>query len=182
MYIISWEKMRIFLTVFSFINIILYYAAFAYFDNILDAFAGYNITAGYLSFLRYFIVFIIGFMIGLLIILTMKPKAKMNYFDIKVFLIVGFIPALALILNGTGAVNLIVTKFFGPDLTVSDLFYYFFSNNIVWSLWLGISMGASIRLRFAAGEKRFKHEAKHKAGKPSTAGIENLDLHPYWKN
>ncbi len=174
--------MRVFLTVFSFINIILYYAGFAYFDNILDAFAGYNISAGYLSLLRYFIVFIIGFMIGLLIILTMKPKAKRNYFDIKVFLIVGFIPALALILNGTGAVNLIAVKFFGTDLTVSDLVYYFFSNNIIWSLWLGISIGSSIRLRFAVKYKRFKHEAKRQVEKPSTTGIENLDLHQYWKN
>jgi hypothetical protein len=150
--------MRIFLTVFSFINIIFYYTAFAYFDNILDTFAVYNIPAGFLIFLRYFIVFILGFMIGLLIILSMKPKAKMNYFDLKVFLIVGFIPALGLILNSTGAVNLIVTKFFNSNLTVSDLVYYFFSNNSIWSLWLGISIGSSVRLRFVSKDRKFKHQ------------------------
>jgi hypothetical protein len=150
--------MRIFLTVFSLINIILYYTAFAYFDNILNAFAGYSLPASLLIFLKYFIIFIVGFMIGLLIILSMKPKAKMNYFDLKVFLIVGFIPALALILNGTGAVNIMVTKFFGSNLTVSDLVYYFFSNNYIWSLWLGVSVGSSIRLRFISKDKKFKHQ------------------------
>ena len=174
--------MRIFLIVFSFINVILYYTAFAYFDNILAALTVYNINPGFLNFLRYFIVFIVGFMIGLLIILTMKPKAKMNYFDIKVFLIVGFIPALALILNGTGIISLILTKFFSSNLTASDLVYYFFFNNSIWSLWLGISMGSSIRLKFTVKYKRFKHEARHQVEKASTAGIENLDLHQYWKS
>jgi hypothetical protein len=151
--------MRIFLTIFSLVNVVLYYTAFAYFDNILNAFSGYNLPAGLLIFLKYFIIFVVGFMIGLLIILSMKPKARMNYFDLKVFLIVGSIPALALILNGTGAVNLVVTKFFSSNLTVSDLVFYFFSNNYIWSLWLGVSVGSSVRLRFVSDGKKFKHQA-----------------------
>lgn len=150
--------MRIFLTVFSLVNTILYYTAFAYFDNILGAFTSYNINPGYLNFLRYFIIFIVGFMIGLLIILTMKPRAKMNYFDLKVFLIVGLVPALALILNSTGVVSLILTRFFSSNLTASDLIYYFFFNNSVWSLWLGVSVGSSVRLRFVSKDKKFKHQ------------------------
>lgn len=150
--------MRIFLTVFSLVNTILYYTAFAYFDNILGAFTSYNINPGYLNFLRYFIIFIVGFMIGLLIILTMKPRAKMNYFDLKVFLIAGLVPALALILNSTGAVSLILTRFFSSNLTASDLIYYFFFNNSVWSLWLGVSVGSSVRLRFVSKDKKFKHQ------------------------
>jgi hypothetical protein len=150
--------MRIFLTIFSFLNIILYYTAFAYYDNILNAFAGYNLPASLLIFLKYFIIFVVGFMVGLLIILSMKPKAKMNYFDLKVFLIVGVIPALALILSGTGVVNLMVTKLFSSNLTISDLVFYFFSNNYIWSLWLGVSVGSSVRLRFVSKEKKFKHQ------------------------
>jgi hypothetical protein len=88
----------------------------------------------------------------------MKPKAKINYFDLKVFLIVGVIPALALILSGTGVVNLMVTKLFSSNLTISDLVFYFFSNNYIWSLWLGVSVGSSVRLRFASKEKKFKHQ------------------------
>jgi len=149
--------MRIFLTIFSFINIILYYTAFSYFDYILDAFAVYNIPVGLLSFLRYFIVLILGFMIGLLIILSMRYKHKRNHFDYRVFLMAGLLPAVFLILANTGAVNLVVTRFFGSNSTVSDLVYYFFSNNSIWSLWLGISVGVSIRLRFGQREKKFKH-------------------------
>jgi hypothetical protein len=82
----------------------------------------------------------------------------MNYFDIRVFLIVGCIPALALILYNTGAVNLVVTKFFNSNLTVSELVFYFFSRETVWAIWLGISIGASVRLRFSSLKKRFKHQ------------------------
>jgi hypothetical protein len=61
-------------------------------------------------------------------------------------------------LNSTGAVNLIVTRFFNSNLTVSDLVYYFFSNNSIWSLWLGISIGSSVRLRFVSKDRKFKHQ------------------------
>ncbi len=143
---------------FSFVNIILYYTAFAYFDNILNALAGYSLPAGFLSFLRLFIVFALGFMIGLLIIISMKPRPRMNYFDLKTFLIVGFIPAIGLILSGTGAVNLMVTGIFDSNPVVSDLAYYFFSNNTIWALWLGVSIGSSVRLRFKLERKKFKHQ------------------------
>jgi hypothetical protein len=152
------KKMRFFLIAFSFVNIILYYTAFAYFDNIIDALAVYNLPVSFLNTLRFFIVFILGFMIGFLIVISMKPRVNENYFDIRVFLIVGCIPALALILYNTGAVNLIVTKFFDSNLTVSELVFYFFSRDIIWTIWLGISIGASIRLRFEPLKKRFKHQ------------------------
>jgi len=150
--------MRLFLTGASFINIILYYTAFAYFDNIMAALAGYNLPVGFLNFLRFFIVFILGFMIGFLIAVSTKSRVNMNYFDIRVFLIVGCIPALALILYNTGAVNLVVTKFFNSNSTISELVFYFFSRETVWALWLGISIGASVRLRFRSLKKRFKHQ------------------------
>ncbi|MBE3092173.1 MAG: hypothetical protein IMZ51_00730 [Chloroflexi bacterium] len=150
--------MRLFLTGASFINIILYYTAFAYFDNIMTALAGYNLPVGFLNFLRFFIVFILGFMIGFLIAVSTKSRVNMNYFDIRVFLIVGCIPALALILYNTGAVNLVVTKFFNSNSTISELVFYFFSRETVWALWLGISIGASVRLRFGSLKKRFKHQ------------------------
>jgi hypothetical protein len=150
--------MRLFLTGVSFINIILYYTAFAYFDNIMAALAGYNLPVGFLNFLRFFIVFILGFMIGFLIAVSTKSRVNMNYFDIRVFLIVGCIPALALILYNTGAVNLVVTRFFNSNLTVSELVFYFFSRDIIWAIWLGISAGASVRLKFKSSGKKFKHQ------------------------
>ena len=150
--------MRLFFIAASFINIILYYIAFAFFDNITAALAGYNLPVVFLNFLRFFIVFILGFMIGFLIAVSTKSGVNMNYFDTRVFLIVGCIPALALILYNTGAVNLIVNKFFNSNLTVSELVFYFFSRETVWAIWLGISIGASVRLRFRSIKKRFKHQ------------------------
>ncbi|MFZ3387149.1 MAG: hypothetical protein WA120_08240 [Candidatus Hydromicrobium sp.] len=152
------KKMRFFLIAASFVNIILYYTAFAYFDNIMDALAVYNLPVSFLNFLRLFIVFILGFMIGFLIAISMKSVVNINYFDIRVFLIAGCIPALALILYNTGAVNLVVTKFFNSNLTVSELVFYFFSRDIIWAIWLGISAGASVRLKFKSSGKKFKHQ------------------------
>jgi len=153
------RKKRFFLIVFSFINIILYYTAFAYFDNIIDALVAYNLPVSFLNFLRLFIVFILGFMIGFLIAISMKAVVNTNYFDIRVFLIAGCIPAFALILYNTGAVNLVVTRFFNSSLTVSELVFYFFSRDTIWAIWLGISAGASVRLRFTyPPKKRFRHQ------------------------
>lgn len=153
------KKKKFFLIAFSFVNILLYYTAFAYFDNITDALAVYNLPAGFLNFLRLFIVFILGFMIGFLISISMKAVTGTNYFDIKVFLIAGCIPALALILYSTGAVNLMVNRFFNSSLTISELVFYFFSRDTIWAIWLGISAGASVRLSFISQpKKRFKHQ------------------------
>jgi hypothetical protein len=153
------KRKKFFFIAFSFVNILLYYTAFAYFDNITDALARYNLPVGFLSFLKLFIVFILGFMIGFLISISMKAVAGTNYFDIKVFLMAGCIPALALILYSTGAVNLMVTRFFNSNLTISELVFYFFSRDTIWVIWLGISAGASVRLTFISQpKKRFKHQ------------------------
>lgn len=152
--------MRLFLKIFSFINILLYYTAFAYFDNITGALAVYNLPAGFLNFLRFIIVFLLGFVIGFLIILSMKSGENRNYFDIKALMITGCIPAAALILYKTGLVDLAVTRLFNSDLTVSELAFYFFSRETVWAIWLGISVGASIRLKFRSTERHFKHQIK----------------------
>lgn len=150
--------MRLFIKIFSFINIILYYAAYAYFDNIISALAHYNLSTPFLDFLRFIIVFILGFMIGLLIIINMKPEVSMNYFDIRTFLIAGSIPAVALILYKSGLVNLAVDRLFNSNLTVSELAFYFFSRETVWAIWLGFAAGASVRLGFKTRGKKFKHQ------------------------
>ena len=153
------KKKKFFLIAFSFVNIILYYTAFAYFDNITDALVIYNLPSGFLNFLRLFIVFILGFVIGFLIAISTKVMVSTNYFDIKVFLIAGCIPALALILYSTGAINLVVNRFFNSNLTISELVFYFFSRDTIWAIWLGISAGASVRLTFILQpKKRFKHQ------------------------
>jgi hypothetical protein len=150
--------MKIVLRIFSFVNIVLYYTAYAYFDNITTALAVYNLPAGFVNFLRFFVVLILGFMVGFLIIISMRQDWSRNYFDIKVFLSVGFIPAIALLLYKTGFVNIAVSRLFNSNMTVSELAFYFFSRETIWAMWLGIAIGASVRLRFKSSPRKFKHQ------------------------
>ena len=150
--------MRIILIIISFINIFLYYAAYAYFDNILTILARYELPVGFLTFIKYFIIFVLGFLIGFLIILGMRQKAGKNYFDLKVFLLVGLIPTLAIIFSYSGLISLIVDTIFKSNETINELYYYFFSRTDIWSLWLGIATGSSIRVKMLMG-KKYKHQA-----------------------
>lgn len=150
--------MRLFLNIFSLVNMILYYLVYAYFDNILSALVYFNLPDAFLSFLKFIIVFILGFMIGLLIVINMRTQEARSHFDIKTFLIAGFMPAIALILYKSGLVNLVVDRFFNSNLTVSEAAFYFFSRETVWSIWLGFATGASLRLAFKTPEKKFKHQ------------------------
>jgi len=147
-------KMRFILIIASFINIFLYYSAYAYFDNILIAIARYELPIGFLTFIKYFIIFVLGFLIGFLIILAMRLKVSMSYFDLKVLLLVGFVPALAIIFSYTNLLNLLVDN---PGETTVDLYYYFFSRTDIWSIWLGVATGSSVRICFS--RRRYKHQA-----------------------
>ena len=151
-------KMRFILIIISFVNIFLYYSAYAYFDNILVALARYELSVGFLTFLKYFIIFILGFLIGFLIILSMRMRVSMNYFDLKGFLMVGLIPVLAIILSYSGLVSFLVNTFFKSNSTINELYYYFFSRTDIWSLWLGVATGSSIRLKLLQ-KRKYKHQA-----------------------
>ncbi len=150
-------RMRSILVVINFINIFLYYSAFAYFDTILEAFAKFDLPLSFLLFLKYFIVFILGFSIGFLVILGMRLKVKRNYFDIKVFFLVGFIPLIALAISYSGIADLIINRVFNSNTTISELYYYFFSRTDIWSIWLGIAMGSSVRLKLSE-KRKYKHQ------------------------
>jgi len=154
----DYGKMRFILIIICFVNILLYYTAYAYFDNILIALARYELSVGFLTFLKYFIVFVLGFLIGFLIILSMKLKVNMNYFDLKGFLMVGLIPVLAIILSYSGLVSFLVNTFFKSNATINELYYYFFSRTDIWSLWLGVATGSSIRLKLLQ-KRKYKHQA-----------------------
>jgi len=150
--------MRFILIIISFINILLYYSAYAYYDTILGALAKYELPIGLLSFVKYFIIFILGFLIGFLIILGMRLKVKKNYFDIKGLLLVGLIPALAIIISYSGLADFLVNAIFKSNATVNELYYYFFSRTDIWALWLGVATGSSIRLKLLQ-KRKYKHEA-----------------------
>lgn len=149
--------MRFILIIISFVNILLYYSAYAYYDTILGALAKYELPVGLLSFMKYFIIFILGFLIGFLIILGMRLKVNKNYFDIKVLLLVGLVPALAIIISYSGLANFLVASIFKSNSTVSELYYYFFSRTDIWAIWLGIATGSSIRVKLIQ-KKKYKHQ------------------------
>ena len=152
-------KMRVILIIICFINIFLYYTAYSYFDNILAALARYELPVGLLTFLKYFIIFVLGFLIGLLIILGMRLRVSMNYFDLKVLLLAGLIPALAIILSYSGMVGFLINTFFSGNETITELYYYFFSRTDIWALWLGVATGASVRLKLMQQKRKYKHQA-----------------------
>ena len=81
----------------------------------------------------------------------------MNYFDIKVLLLVGLVPALAIIILYSGLADFLVTAIFKSNARVNELYYYFFSRTDVWALWLGVATGSSIRLKLLQ-KRRYKHE------------------------
>ena len=153
------RNMRPLLVVFCFVNIFLYYTAYAYFDNILAALARYALPVGFLTFLKYFIIFILGFLVGLLVILSMRLRVSSNYFDLKVLALAGFLPAFAIILSYSGLAGFMVNTFFSTNENVSEFYYYFFSRTDIWALWLGVSAGASVRLRLMQQKRRYKHQA-----------------------
>ena len=152
-------KIRVLLIIICFINIFLYYTAYSYFDNILAALAKYALPVGFLTFIKYFIIFVLGFLIGLLVILGMRLRVSINYFDLKVLLLVGMIPALAIILSYSGLVSFLINNLFSGNETISELYYYFFSRTDIWALWLGVATGASIRLKLMQQKKKYKHQA-----------------------
>ncbi len=155
---VDYGKMRLILIITSFVNIFLYYTAYAYFDNILIALARYELSVGFLTFLKYFIIFVLGFLIGFLIILSMRLRVSMNYFDLKGFLMVGLIPILAIILSYSGLVSFLVNTFFKSNSSINELYYYFFSRTDIWSIWLGVATGSSIRLKLLQ-KRKYKHQA-----------------------
>lgn len=147
--------MRVFLIIFSFINTFLYLLFYAYYDNILAVFGNLNTAGGWLVFLKNIILIIIGFLIGLIVSLLLKLDISRSFFDWRVLLIVGILPFIFLILSQGNAVDFIVTKIFSGNRNLSELVFYFFSRQIVWSLWFGFSIGASARVAF---KKKLKHE------------------------
>lgn len=152
-------KMRILLIIICFVNIFLYYTAYSYYDNILTALAKYELPVGFLTFLKYFIIFVLGFLIGLLVILGMRLRVSRNYFDVKVLLLAGLLPALAIMLYYSGLVSFLISTFFAGNETISELYYYFFSRTDIWALWLGVAAGASVRLKLMQPRRKYKHQA-----------------------
>ena len=152
--------MKNFLLIFSFINAILYILVYSYYDYILGLFGEISISAGFLSFLKILILIIVGFLIGLIAALLLNLNTDRSYYDYKTLIIIGIIPFICLILSEGTITNFFIIKFLNSSRQVSELVFYLFSRQIIWTLWLGFSIGSSIRLSFK--RKISKHEVRYK--------------------
>lgn len=151
--------MRIFLVIMSFITVFLYFLIYALYDNILAVFGQLDVTGAFISFLKIFILVIVGFLIGLIVILLLKISYEKSHFDYKFALIVGILPFIFLILSQGAITNFIIVKVFNSNRQISEFVFYFLSRQIVWAMWLGFALGTSVRLDF---KRRLKHELSYK--------------------
>ena len=154
--------MRVFLLIISFINTILYILVYAYYDNILNLFNTAMSPAGLLNFVKLLILVIVGFCIGLNVSLLLRLNINKSFFDIRTLIIVGFIPAFCLVLSEGTITNFIIAKFFGSNKGLTELVFYLFSRQIIWTLWLGFSIGSSVRINFI---KRLRHAVSYNVEK-----------------
>ncbi len=137
-----------FLIVLSYINIILYIVLFGLFDYILESLLTVTIAPAMISFIKILFIIIIGFLIGFIISILRVYDGIKSYFDYKNFLILGIVPLILLILSGGQITNFIITNFLNGSKEISELTFYLFSRDIIWSLWLGVAIGSSVRIQF----------------------------------
>jgi len=159
--------LRIFLLIISFINTILYILIYAFYDYILNLFGTIPLSAGFLSFAKLAVLAVVGFCIGLNVSLLLRLNIDKSFFDIRNFVIIGFMPAICLLLSEGTITNFIITKFFGSDKKLTELVFYLFSRQIIWTLWFGFSIGSSVRINF---KKRLKHKITYRAGQTEAHG------------
>lgn len=148
--------MRIFLILFSYINLFIYIVIYALFDYIIDNLGFFGITAEVQNFVKIVILIIIGFLIGLIIIFFMEKEIKKSYFSYRAFLLMGAVPFIFLILSEGTITNFIIVNFFGSDLKLTELAFYLFSRTTIWSLWFGFAVGTCIRVSFRKNLKMSK--------------------------
>jgi hypothetical protein len=161
--------MRVFLIVFSFINALLYFVSYAYYDNILAMFGAANIGAGILSFTKLMVLLIFSFLIGLIVSFLSRTKYERDFFDLRVALIAGMLPFIFLILSQGNIMGFLTVNVFGSGRQISEFIFYFLSRQAVWVMWLGFVIGASVKIAF-------KKKLKHVAGPVQEKAIDNENV------
>lgn len=153
--------MRIFLIIFSFINTVFYVFVYSYFDNILDIFGVTGLSSIALNYIKLAALLVVGFCIGITVMLILRLKIKRSLFSFKNLFIVGIFPFICLILSEGTITSLIINKFFNSSEKLSELAFYLFSRQTIWSLWFGFAVGSSIRFSFL--KKEYKHLSVEKS-------------------
>ena len=154
--------MRIFLLVVSFINTLFYVLIYAYYDNVLDIFGAFTISAGLQNLLKTLILVIVGSCIGIMVILLLDLKSNRGHFKIKNLLLIGMVPFILLILSLGPVSGFILSRIFSGSEKIQELVFYLLSRNVLWSVWFGFALGTSIRPGF--GKAIHKHAVTYTPG------------------
>ncbi len=147
--------LRIFLIIFSFINTIFYILIYSYFDKVLDILGATGLSSTAANYVRLAALLIVGFCIGINVMLVLRLKIYKSRFSFKNLILIGIIPFIFLILSEGTITGFIIAKFFNSNEKLSELAFYLFSRQAIWSLWLGFAVGSSIRFSF------FRRKCKH---------------------
>ncbi len=165
--------MRYFLITLSFINTLFYILIYAYYDNILGFFGVADISAAALYYIKLLVLLIIGFCIGINVMLLLRLKIERSLFSFKNLVIIGIVPFISLILSQGSITSFIITRFFNSSNTISELAFYLFSRQTIWSLWLGFAIGSSVRFSFV--RKKHKHMAVKQSGQLDPESLKVTD-------
>lgn len=152
--------MRLFLIIFSFVNTVFYVLVYSYFDNIVEIFGVTGLSSIATNYVKLAVLLIVGFCIGMMVMLILRLKIKKNLFSFKNLLIIGIFPFICLILSEGSITSFIINKLFNSSARLSELAFYLFSRQTIWSLWLGFAIGTSIRFSFL--KKGYKHLSTEK--------------------
>lgn len=140
--------MRKFLIIFSYINIIFYFILYGLFDYMLGKIPGLAMTAPAITTIKIIFLIAAGFCLGIVISILRGHEGMKSDFDYRLFLKIGVLPFILLILSGGQVTNFVITYLFAGSKQMSELAFYLFSRDAIWAVWLGISLGVSVRLRF----------------------------------
>ena len=163
--------MRIFLLIFSFINTIFYILIHSYFDNILEILGIVNLSPAAANYIKLAALLIVGFCVGVNVMLILRLKIKRSLFSFRNLIIVGIFPFICLILSEGTITSFIINKFFNSSEKLSELSFYLFSRQAICSLWLVFSIGSSIRFSFS--RIKYKHTSVEEPEDKNSASVES---------
>lgn len=142
--------MRILLSILCIITALVYIAIYSFFEPMLQLLE--NVQLSDLAFFLVRASFLVaaGFCIGTLGKLMFRWEGMRTSFNAKTFLTMGLIPLLLLIFSQGTLMQYLVNLFFGNSRDISELLFYLFSQQAIWALWVGFSLGCSTDTRPAS--------------------------------
>lgn len=141
---------RILLSILCIITALVFIAIYSFFEPMLGLLE--NVQLSDLAFFLVRASFLVaaGFCIGTLGKLMFRWEGMRTSFNAKTFLTMGLIPLLLLIFSQGTLMQYLVNLFFGNSRDISELLFYLFSQQAIWALWVGFSLGCSTDTRPAS--------------------------------